>query len=204
MMMYGEIIMMNLDGISYFTLLVDESDYQLLHQIVNKYQNMMEIIRSYEVGISITLYYVVEVGMVFENRSNIDLCKYAINYFPCIALHQEGSSYILVNDKDQFKEAVLDGYGAEQGEYFLYDMLTIGERYKLCFLTVPYLQNAGSLRLHYAEGATLYSLCFDMNCQYIFTEESNLQIENEMTGEIHQVDLIEGMKKLKFHIVILE
>lgn len=196
--------MTHMDGVSYFTLLVTESDYQLLHQVVNKYQNMMEIIRSYEVGVSITPYYVVEVGMIFTNRSNIDLCKYAINYLPCIALHQEGSSYILVNDKDQFKEAVVDGYGTQQAVYFLYDMLTIGERYKLCFITAPYLKLAPELRLHYTEGATLYSLCFDDNCQYIFTEENNICLEDEMTGELHEVDLIAGLQQLKFHIVILQ
>ena len=190
------------DGTSYFSLLATSNDLEIIKQVVNRYASILEMIRSYEIG-NAQKYYIIELGVCFSNRSRIELCKFIINYIPCIALHQEGSSYFLINDKDDFATALKEVYGEHKEIYFLYDLMTIKERYKLTFLSMPSLKLAPGLRLRHYEGAGLYSLIFDPGCQYLFTNENEIELENEMTGELITVDLLDGLSQLKFHLVIL-
>lgn len=190
-------------GFSEFVLLVNDTNKTEFDNMAERFNSVVDIVGEYDITTKDNKYWVIQLEAMFENRSAEELCRLIYTYFPFIAMRQSGSTFILVSDKDSFKSMLNDAYTKERKVYFLYDMLSIGDRYDASCCTGVEIDPYSDNRLmHYAGGA-MYSLVYGKECVFLFTSESEISIMDETTGELKELDIIDGLWAFKFHIAIL-
>lgn len=194
-------------GFSSFVLFLDEELYPYFLMEQKHYSQFTDIRKSYKMASQDkqTDYYIVQLDVMDYQKNEKEICKFVLDHFSCLAVRQENSSFIMAEDEYDFRVALKELYGTKaRGKYFLYDMLTIGERYQ-CLLSGNNIDGKDDLQiLHYdtVNGYT-YQLSFDSGSTCLFREDSEVDIINNSTGEIYNLDIIEGMGILTFKIGIL-
>ena len=180
-----------------FTLLVDKTQYNFNKGVIARYNQIMDLSAEYDNGD----YTIMEVDVMMSGRKVEELCTFVFACLDFIAIHQEESTYIIAKDKDLLKTALTNTYGKGNGIYFIYDMLTISERYD-CLLVLDDCTGEEDRLIHY-EGSAIYSLLLDRNSKYLFTDEPNVTIEAGYTGIQTEVDITDGMDIYEFHVAII-
>lgn len=195
-------------GFSSFVLFLDEELYPYFLMEQKQYSQFTDIRTSYKMASQDkqTDYYIVQLDVMDYQKNDKEICKFVIDHISCLALRQENSSFIMVDDEYDFRRALKELYGTKQrGKYFLYDMLTIGERY-YCLLHgsvgVDFKDDLQLLHYDVVNGYT-YQLSFDSGSTALFKEDSETDIINHSTGEIYNIDVMDGMDILTFKIAIL-
>jgi len=191
-------------GYSEFVLLLHDNNKIEFDNMAERFNSIVDVIAEYDITTKDNKYWVVQLEVMFDNRSLEELCKFVYTYFPCIAMRQGNSTYILVPHKDEFKSMLNDIYTKEKKLYFLYDMLTIEERYDASCCTGVEIDPYSSNRLMHNVGGAIYSLIYGRECIYLFTSEPEISIMDEMTGELKELDITEGLWAFKFHVAILK
>lgn len=191
-------------GYSEFVLLLHNDNKAEFDSIVEIHSSIVDVIAEYDITTKDNKYWIVQLEVMFSDRSLEELCQFVIVYFPFIALHQGGSTYILVPHKERFKSMLNDIYTKERKYYFLYDMLTIEERYDASCCTGVEIDPYSSNRLMHNVDGAIYSLIYGRECIYLFTSEPEISVMDEMTGELKELDIIDGLWAFKFHVAVLK
>ena len=191
-------------GFSEFVLLVNDANKTEFDNMAERFNSVVDIVGEYDITTKDNKYWVIQLEAMFENRSAEELCRLIYTYFPFIAMRQSGSTFILVSNKDIFKTMLNDIYTKERKVYFLYDMLSIEDRYDASCCTGIEIDPYSDNRLMHYEGGALYSLVFGKECVYLFTSEPEISIMDETTGELKELDITDGLWAFKFHIAILK
>lgn len=191
-------------GYSEFVLLLHDNNKVEFDNMAERFSSIVDVIAEYDIVTEENKYWVVQLEVMFDNRSLEELCKFVYTYFPCIAMRQGKSTYILVPHKGEFKSMLNDIYTKEKKLYFLYDMLTIEERYDASCRTGVEIDPYSSNRLMHNVGGAIYSLIYGRECIYLFTSEPEISVMDEMTGELKELDITEGLWAFKFHVAVLK
>ena len=191
-------------GYSEFVLLLHDNNKIEFDNMAERFSSIVDVIAEYDITTKDNKYWVVQLEVMFDNRSLEELCKFVYTYFPCIAMRQGRSTYILVPHKGEFKSMLNDIYTKEKKLYFLYDMLTIEERYNASCCTGVEIDPYSSNRLMHNVGGAIYSLIYGRECIYLFTSEPEISVMDEMTGELKELDITEGLWAFKFHVAVLK
>lgn len=191
-------------GYSEFVLLLHNDNKAEFDNMAERFSSIVDVIAEYDITTKDNKYWVVQLEVMFDNRSLEELCKFVYTYFPCIAMRQGRSTYILVPHKDVFKKMLNDIYTKEKKLYFLYDMLTIEERYDASCCTGVEIDPYSSNRLMHNVDGAIYSLIYGKECIYLFTSEPEISVMDEMTGELKELDITEGLWAFKFHVAVLK
>jgi len=191
-------------GISSFNLIVTIEQYQKLLETVHRYQQIVELVGVYEIGDGKdNRYMVAELFVDFPGRSELELCRFIYGYFSFICLHQANSTYIFISNKDDFIKLLQGVYGRDNKQfYLLYDILTIKDRYNIC-MKIGKLDPFAELRINHIENGNVYNLLLDEECPQLFTDESEIQIIDDYTGEVKTIDILEGLPIFKFNLALL-
>lgn len=191
-------------GYSSFVLLVSDAQHDLMKDTLERFKDFTDIVREYAMVGEKYKYWYVQLDVMDYQRDSKELCHFVYTYFDFIALRQGGSSWILVPDKDNFKKALSAMYTKEQKIYYLYDMLTIGERYDaIVEYKYNYISPYGDTRLLHTENGNMYSLVFGRECVYLFSDEPEVTLEDTTTGLVTSVDITDGIEIFDFNIAIL-
>ena len=191
-------------GYSEFVLLLHNDDKAGFDYTVETYSSIADVIAEYDITTKDNKYWVVQLEIMCDNRSPEELCQFVYGHFPCIAMRQGGSTYILVPNKNEFKVMLNDIYTKEKRLYFLYDMLTIEERYDASCCTGVEIDPYSSNRLMHNVGGAIYSLIYGRECIYLFTSEPEISVMDETTGELKELDITDGLWAFKFHVAVLK
>lgn len=195
-------------GLCSFVVFLTEEMYPFFVMEQQKYAQFTDVTRHYKVTSEKSKkdYHFVLLDVMDYQRSNTEICKFVLNSFTYTALHQEDSLYIFVEDEMEFREALIDLYkDKEHGKYFFYDMLSIAERYVSLLDAEPSLDAKDDLQIiHYdsVNGHT-YQLNLGAYTVSLFQEETEVDVINNMTGEIYNIDILEGLDVFTFKIAIL-
>ncbi len=188
-----------MEGYTALSVVVSNDQYDAAVAEIAKYAQLMDFTASYSLNGE---YQVLEIDMLSEDYVSQQLFAFAIKHIKGICYHQEGSTMIVVADGEEFRQMLSSCYGKDKKMYFVYDMLTISERYNLV-MADPDAPSSGGGHLIHDENGIIYSLLFDSGCLYLFDSETELKIEDDYTGTIATIDMIENMDIYDFHIRIL-
>lgn len=181
------------------TLLVNQDQYNHNSSLLDKYASFIDLTREYSIDTNL---FVVEIEALDGTKTAKELFEFVFNNFQFIVIHQEGSRCLISKNGEELKKALSSSYGKKNRAYFLYDMLTIEERYK-CIE-----KNHGDLAMNshliVDSDGVIYSLFLHSGCIYLFKDDPIATIENDITGEKVEIDILSEMFKLyKFSVIIL-
>jgi len=195
-------------GYSVFTLFFDEELYPYFLMEQKRFTQFTEITAHYKVTepkLDADFHFVMLTVMDYQ-KTKEEICKFVLDNFSFLAMHQEDSQFIFIEKEADFRDALLDLYKDKtRGVYFFYDMLSVKERYWTLFNTGTRLNNKEDLQLLHRESITnnTYQLNLDEHTRFLFQEESEIDIVNRDNGEVYCIDAILGLDMYKFKIAIL-
>lgn len=180
---------------------VEEIDYPMFKTIVDKYANIIEIVKEYKLS---EQYRNIQLCVGYTVQREQDYLAFVLSTFPVLAARQEGSTYVCVPLQLAFKQLLVDVYGVRENRcYFFYDMLTADERYRVALALANFGNPYKEIKLLHYQNGSYYSLNFDKGCIYLFSSETEIKLEDTSTGNIRELDLIDGLKWYQFNIAFL-
>lgn len=191
-------------GYSSFVLLLSDLQHDLLNETLLQFKDFTDIVEEYSVEKEKGKYWLVQVDIMDYQRTAEELCHFAYTYFDFIAMKQEDSQFILVPNEEHILKAWDALYGPGQEIYFLYDMLSIGERYDAACHTSLTLDPFGENRLIHEVDGVKYSLIFGKECKYLFQEDPEIEILDDCTNISRIIDISNGLDLFKFQMAILQ
>ena len=193
-----------MDGLNNFVFLIDRERFDEFDSVVTRFQSILEITKEYKLTTEKNEYRIIQVTVDYPNYSRKGICRFVYTYFPFIALRQEGSTYILVSNGHKFRETLADLYTKETKLQFLYDMLSIGDRYAACIGAGAEIDELKDNRLIKEVKGNIYNLLFNSNCVHLFDHDSNIKIFQTEDDTTLYIDIINGIDIFNFHIAILK
>ena len=192
----------NLDA-SEFVLLISDNDKIEFDNMSKKFNSVIDIVGEYNIEVDNVKYWLVQLEAMFENRSADELCKFVYDYFPFVAMHQSGSTFILVSDEEEFKLMYKTIYGENKVAKFFYDMLSIEDRYYASCNTDIEIDPHADNRLISKINGAIYSFVFGKDCVHLFNNEYKIQVVDEEAGKMKNIDITDGLGIFDFHLAIL-
>lgn len=193
-------------GTSYFSILATDKQRAEILDTCDKWKTIVDKIKEYKVYEDDTVsYYFILLCVSDYHRSGEELCDFVIKFFPFTAIRQEESTYIIANNKDDFKEAIRKIYKTKDNKiYFLYDMLTLNERYALIKNSTDNEYSLEGLQFtHINEIGNVYQLDLTPDSVLIYRDDSEFEITDTFTGEVMNVDIADFIGDyFVFHIAI--
>ena len=195
-------------GSSYFSILATDKQRAEIHNTCDNLGSIAEDIQEYKVYEDDDIsYYLILICISDCWKKGEELCDFILHNFPYIAIRQEESTYIIVKDKEEFKTAILKIYKKKENKiYFLFDMLTLNERYALI---KQYMDSDNTLDglqfIHTDDNGNVYKLNLSPDTVHLYRSDSYFEITNIFTNEIINVDIADYINNLfTFHIAIFE
>lgn len=173
-------------------------EYDNIKKIIEKNSSIMDLTAAYLLD---KKYQVLEIDMMGEGYTSQQLFAFAVRNIDGICFRQEDSTVIVVKSEEKFREMLSTCYTKDRAAYFFYDMLTIAERYELIMVDPDAPSGEGHL-LYNVDGA-FYSLILGVNCIYLFDSETEVRVEDDFTGAVVDIDMINNLDLYNFHIRIL-
>lgn len=189
-------------GYSSFILLLSDLQHDLLEETILQFKDFTDIVEEYAVEKEKGKYWFVQVDIMDYQRKAEELCHFAYTYFDFIAMRQEDSQFILVPNEEHVLKAWEDLYAPGQEIYFLYDMLSIEERYNAA-CNASNIDPFGENRLIHDVDGVKYSLVFGRECRYLFQEDPEIEILDSCTNISTIIDISDGLDLFKFNVAIL-
>ena len=188
-------------------LIMDQEQRKRLDKFADQVAQVVLIdeIASYELGV-FSEYYVVQISVASTMTDKRELIRFLSAGLRYICMRVEGSPFIWFPNEGDGVDLWLDFYERTGSASFLKDMTTIKERYKLIFEANSYWTELSELKLVYADPLDEEMVLIDLteHTPEIFTEEDELVITNEFTGEVHSIDLTIGIPEDYFTIAVLK
>lgn len=195
-------------GTSYFSILATDKQRAEILDICDKWRTIVEEVREYKVYEDNTIsYYFILLCVSDYHRSGEELCDFILQSFPYVAIRQEESTYIIASNKEDFKTAIRSIYKTKDNKiYFLYDMLTLNERYAILKQSTDNENTLEGLQFtHINEVGNIYQLDLTPDAVLLYRDDSNFEITDTFTGEILNIDIAEYISNFfVFHIAIFD
>lgn len=193
-------------GISYFSILATDKQRAEILDVCDKWKTIVDKVREYKVYEDDTVsYYFILLYISDSHRNGKELCDFVIKFFPFIAIRQEESTYIIANNKDDFKDALNKIYQTKDNKiYFLYDMLTLNERYAIIKNATDTEYSLEGLQFTYTnDKGNVYQLDLNPDSLLIYRDDSEFEITDIFTGEVINIDIVDFIEDyFVFHIAI--
>lgn len=188
-------------------LIMDQEQRKRLDKFADQVAQVVLIdeVASYELGV-FSEYYVVQLSVASTMTDKRELIRFLSAGLRYICMRVEGSPFIWFPNEGDGVDLWLDFYERTGSASFLKDMTTIKERYKLIFESNSYWTELSELKLVYTDPLDDEMVLIDLteHTPEIFTEEDELVITNEFTGEVHGIDLTVGIPEDYFTIAVLK
>lgn len=185
--------------------IMDDEQYKRFEKFADQVMQVVVLdeIAKYELG-ALSGYYVVQVSALSSMRDKNELIRFLSAGLRYVCMRVEGSPYIWFPNEGDAVDLWLDFYERQGSQYFLKDMLTIKERYKLILASNSYWTEISVLSLVYADPLDEETVLLDLtdHTPELFTDDDDLVITNEFTGEVHSVDLTIGIPEDYFTIMV--
>lgn len=188
-----------------FVFIMDEEQYKRFEKFADQVAQvvLLDEIAKYDLSL-LSGYSVIQVSAMTSMRDKKELIRFLAMGLRYVCMRAEGSPYIWFPCEGDALDLWLDFYERRGSETFLKDMLTIKERFNLIFEANSYWTKNTVLSLLYTEflgdDATLIELTD--STPELFTDEDDLVITNEFTGEVHNIDLTLGIPDDYFTIMV--
>ena len=188
--------------------IMDDEQYKRFEKFADQVIQVVVLdeMAKYDLG-PLTGHYVIQVSAMSSMRDKQELIRFLSAGLRYICMRVEGSPYIWFPNEGDANDLWLDFYERTGSLTFLKDMLTIRERYNLIFEANSFWSKDAKLSMFYAEDfldedPMLISLT--ENSTELFTDEEELVITDEQTGEVHSVDISIGIPDDYFVIAVPE
>lgn len=195
-------------GTSYFSILATDKQRAEILDTCDKWRTIVEEVREYKVYEDNTIsYYFILLCVSDYHRSGEELCDFILQSFPYVAIRQEESTYIIASNKEDFKTAIRSIYKTKDNKiYFLYDMLTLNERYAILKQSTDNENTLEGLQFtHINEVGNIYQLDLTPDAVLLYRDDSNFEITDTFTGEVLNIDIAEYISNFfVFHIAIFD
>lgn len=189
---------------SSFVLFVSDAQHDVIEQTVQDNVNMIDIVRAYPIENDKFKYWVMQLDIMDYARSPKEMCQWVIKNFSFICMRQERSTYIFVPSQVAYQQAMTRMYGPQNKAIFLYDMLSIGDRYIACAGTDEDIDINGVIKLRLQENGNIYHIALNNECVFLFSQEHLIQIIDTESGMTVDIDLLEGLRYFDFKVAILQ
>lgn len=190
-----------------FVFIMDEEQYKRFEKFADQVAQvvLLDEIGKYDLSI-LSGYSVVQVSAMTSMRDKKELIRFLAMGLRYVCMRAEGSPYIWFPCEGDAIDLWLDFYERLGTKTFLKDMLTIKERFNLIFEANSYWSKHTVLSLFYTEFLDADATLIDLteHTPELFTNEDELVITNEFTGEVHNVDLTLGIPDDYFTIMVLK
>lgn len=187
--------------------IMDDEQYKRFEKFADQVMQVVVLdeMAKYELG-ALSGYYVIQVSALSSMRDKNELIRFLSVGLRYVCMRVEGSPYIWFPNEGDAVDLWLDFYERQGSQYFLKDMLTIKERYKLILESNSYWTEVSVLSLVYADPLDEETVLLDLtdHTPELFTDDDDLVITNEFTGEVHSVDLTIGIPEDYFTIMVLK
>ena len=190
-------------GYSEFVLLIADADKPKFDLTLNRFESIAEAICQYEIKTESNKYWVIQLAVLLPNKKAEDLCYFIYNYFSFIVMRQKDSQYILISDEKEFQVMLGEIYTAETAISFLYEVLTVEERYRAALEADKSLDPQLDNRVMFFRNGATYSLSFNKDCLCLFSQKPQIAILEETTNRYKEIDITEGLNIFNFHVAIL-
>lgn len=195
-------------GTSYFSILATDKQRAEILDICDRWGAVVEKIREYKVYEDNDISYYFILLCISDYRiSGEKLCEFILQSFPYVAIRQEESTYIIVSNKEDFKTAIKSIYKTKENKiYFLYDMLTLNERYAILSQSTNNKNTLEDLQFtHVNEIGNVYQLDLTPDATLLYREDSDFEITNTFTGEVLDIDIADYIPDFfVFHVAIFD
>lgn len=185
--------------------IMDDDQYKRFEKFADQVMQVVVLdeMAKYELG-ALSGYYVIQVSALSSMRDKNELIRFLSAGLRYVCMRVEGSPYIWFPNEGDAVDLWLDFYERQGSQYFLKDMLTIKERYKLILASNSYWTEISVLSLVYADPLDEETVLLDLtdHTTELFTDDDDLVITNEFTGEVHSVDLTIGIPEDYFTIMV--
>ena len=189
---------------SSFVLFVSDAQHDVIEDLVKDNVQMIDIVRAYPIANDKFKYWVMQLDVMDYERSPKEMCQFMIKNFSFICMRQEGSNFILVPSQVAYQQAMTRMYGPQNKAIFLYDMLSIGDRYIACAGTDEDIDMNGTIKMRLQENGNIYHITLNKECVFLFTQEHLIQIIDTESGMTVDIDLLEGLRYFDFNVAILQ
>lgn len=164
---------------------------------------ILDEMAKYDLG-AFSGYSVIQVSAMSSMRDKQELIRFLSMGLRYVCMRVEGSPFIWFPNEGDANDLWLDFYEKNGSIYFLKDMLTIRERYNLIFEANSFWSKSAVLSLFDIDSFDEDPVLIDLTEHSIelFTDEEELVIMDEMSGEVHNVDLTIGIPDNYFTIVV--
>lgn len=187
--------------------IMDDEQYKRFEKFADQVMQVVVLdeMAKYELG-ALSGYYVIQVSALSSMRDKSELIRFLAAGLRYVCMRVEGSPYIWFPCEGDAIDLWLDFYERQGSQYFLKDMLTIKERYKLILASNSYWTEISVLSLVYTDPLDEEAVLLDLtdHTPELFTDDDDLVITNEFTGEVHSVDLTIGIPEDYFTIMVLK
>jgi hypothetical protein len=187
--------------------IMDDDQYKRFEKFADQVMQVVVLdeMAKYELG-ALSGYYVILVSALSSMRDKNELIRFLSAGLRYVCMRVEGSPYIWFPNEGDAVDLWLDFYERQGSQYFLKDMLTIKERYKLILESNSYWTEVSVLSLVYMDPLDEETVLLDLtdHTPELFTDDDDLVITNEFTGEVHSVDLTIGIPEDYFTIMVLK
>lgn len=187
--------------------IMDDDQYKRFEKFADQVMQVVVLdeMAKYELG-ALSGYYVIQVSALSSMRDKNELIRFLSAGLRYVCMRVEGSPYIWFPNEGDAVDLWLDFYERQGSQYFLKDMLTIKERYKLILESNSYWTEVSVLSLVYMDPLDEETVLLDLtdHTPELFTDDDDLVITNEFTGEVHSVDLTIGIPEDYFTIMVLK
>lgn len=187
--------------------IMDDDQYKRFEKFADQVMQVVVLdeMAKYELG-ALSGYYVIQVSALSSMRDKSELIRFLSAGLRYVCMRVEGSPYIWFPNEGDAVDLWLDFYERQGSQYFLKDMLTIKERYKLILESNSYWTEVSVLSLVYMDPLDEETVLLDLtdHTPELFTDDDDLVITNEFTGEVHSVDLTIGIPEDYFTIMVLK
>jgi hypothetical protein len=187
--------------------IMDDDQYKRFEKFADQVMQVVVLdeMAKYELG-ALSGYYVIQVSALSSMRDKNELIRFLSAGLRYVCMRVEGSPYIWFPNEGDAVDLWLDFYERQGSQYFLKDMLTIKERYKLILESNSYWTEVSVLSLIYMDPLDEETVLLDLtdHTPELFTDDDDLVITNEFTGEVHSVDLTIGIPEDYFTIMVLK
>lgn len=189
---------------SSFVLFVSDAQHDVIEDLVKDNIQMIDIVRAYPIANDKFKYWVMQLDVMDYERSPKEMCQFMIKNFSFICMRQEGSRFILVPSQVAYQQAMTRMYGPQNKAIFLYDMLSIGDRYIACAGTDEEVDPNGTIKLRLQENGNIYHVSLNNECVFLFRQEHLIQIIDTESSMAVDIDLLEGLRYFDFNVAILQ
>ena len=187
--------------------IMDDEQYKRFEKFADQVMQVviLDEIAKYELSI-LSGYYVVQVSAMSGMRDKKELIRFLSAGLRYVCMRVEGSPYIWFPNEGDAIDLWLDFYERHGSQYFLKDMLTIKERFNLIFEANSYWSKHTALSLFWFDDLDEESVLIELteHTPELFSDDDELVVTNEFTGEVHNIDLTLGIPENYFTIMVLK